>query len=189
MNNKSTESNAVGSTKFPDGKPEKQQPKWRQDFPIDLDNDEYTARRDFTKFLMLTSLAFVVGQFWIGVQSLFRRNRGQPSQQRIARVDELAVGQALSFHYPTANDPCVLIRTGAGQNAGDFRAYGSQCTHLMCAVCPEPEENRLHCPCHRGYFDLSTGRPTAGPPRRPLPLVSLRVENGTIYATAVELRT
>ena len=37
-------------------------PKWRRDFPIDSPQDQYVARRDFMKFMVLTSLAFAVGQ-------------------------------------------------------------------------------------------------------------------------------
>ena len=61
---------------------ESEQPRWRQDFPIDWPEDDYVARREFTKFLVLTSRAFVVGQFWIGVQSLLRRGRGRPPEPR-----------------------------------------------------------------------------------------------------------
>ena len=46
----------------PDGRPLAEQPAWRQDFPIDWPQDEYVGRRDFVKFLTMTSLAFVVGQ-------------------------------------------------------------------------------------------------------------------------------
>ncbi|MGH7506598.1 MAG: hypothetical protein ACRELX_13140, partial [Longimicrobiales bacterium] len=46
----------------PDGQPWEQQPKWRRDFPIDWPRDEYVARRDFTRFLVLVSGGFVVGQ-------------------------------------------------------------------------------------------------------------------------------
>lgn len=52
-------------TMAPDGRPAAEQPRWRQDFPIDAAQDEYVARRDFTKFMVLTSLAFAVGQLWI----------------------------------------------------------------------------------------------------------------------------
>ena len=168
---------------FPDGRPEVEQPKWRRDFPIDVEADEYGARRDFTKFMVLTSLAFACGQFWIALQSLFRRRTS--TRQRIASVAELEIGQALSFHYPTQNDPCLLMRP----SENTFLAYSSQCTHLMCPVRPEMEHNRLHCPCHEGYFDAATGRPTAGPPRRPLPRIELLIERGVIYATEVEERT
>jgi len=167
---------------FPDGRPEREQPKWRRDFPIDVAADEYGARRDFTKFMVLTSLAFACGQLWIALLSAFRGR--PPGEQRIAAVDEIQIGQALKFHYPTNRDPCLLIR----QSEDQYLAYSSLCTHLMCPVRPEVEHNRLHCPCHEGVFDMATGRPTAGPPRRPLPRIHLRIEQGVIYATDVEAR-
>jgi len=170
-------------TTFPDGLSEHEQPKWRRDFPIDVAADEYGARRDFTKFMVLTSLAFACGQLWIVFLSLFRGR--SPAEKRIAVVAEVDIGQAVSFHYPTDRDPCLLIR----QSEDVFQAYSSQCTHLMCPVRPDLSHNRLHCPCHEGYFDAATGRPTAGPPRRPLPRVHLRIDRGVVYATAVEDRT
>ena len=36
------------------------QPAWRQDFPIDWPQDLYVERRDFMKFLVLTSGAFTL---------------------------------------------------------------------------------------------------------------------------------
>src|SRR5687768_13342862 len=173
--------NAPG-TAFPNGRPEHEQPKWRRDFPIDLEADDYGARRDFTKFMVLTSLAFVCGQVWIALLSLFRRR--QTAEQRIAHADDLEVGQAIAFHYPTSRDPCLLIR----QSADVFLAFSSLCTHLMCPVRPVLEHNHLHCPCHEGYFDAATGTPIAGPPRRPLPKVELQIEDGAIYAVGVEVR-
>ena len=60
----------------PDGRPLEQQPQWRQDFPIDWPQDHYVARRDFTKFMVLTSFAFVVGQCWIVFENWRRRGAG-----------------------------------------------------------------------------------------------------------------
>ena len=173
--------NPPGSA-FPDGRSECVQPKWRRDFPIDIEADEYGARRDFTKFMVLTSLAFACGQFWIALRSLFRGDR--PQRQRVAAVQDLNVGQSMGFRYPTDRDPCLLIR----QSKDVFLAYSSQCTHLMCPVRPQLTQNRLHCPCHEGYFDVTTGKPTAGPPRRPLPKVELQIENGSIFVTGIEER-
>jgi hypothetical protein len=65
-------------TRPPDGRPLHYQPQWRKDFPVDWPQDHYVARRDFAKFMVLTSLAFVVGQLWIGVQNTWRRRRGAP---------------------------------------------------------------------------------------------------------------
>lgn len=167
----------------PDGRPDDQQPKWRQDFPVDVEADEFGARRDFTKFLVLTSLAFACGQVWIGLLSLFRRT--EFTEQRVIALVELAVGGVHPFHYPTENDPCLLIRTSEQELLG----YSSLCTHLMCPVLPQLTQNRLHCPCHEGFFEVATGRPSAGPPRRPLPRIRLRVRDGIVYAVGVEERT
>jgi Rieske Fe-S protein len=169
-------------TVAPDRRPLSDQPKWRQDFPIDEAQDAYVARRDFTKFLGLTSLAFVVGQFWIAIQNRWRRTRGTLPIIQIAKVDELAIGTAKVFHYPTEIDPALLIRL----DADEFLAYSSQCTHLQCPVIPQVEVGRLHCPCHAGSFDLRTGQPISGPPRRPLPRITLKIENAIVYATGVE---
>ena len=171
------------NARFPDGRPESEQPAWRHDFPIDWPEDNYVARRDYTKFLVLTSFAFVVGQAWIGLQGLLRR--GRPPRRRVARLGEIPGGGVLAFHYPARHDPCLLLRP----DERTLVAYGQKCTHLSCAVVPRPERGALHCPCHVGSFDIVSGRPVAGPPRRPLPRVTLEVRGGVVYATGVEERT
>jgi Rieske Fe-S protein len=169
----------------PNGAPVDQQPKWRTDFPIDWPQDHYVSRRDFTKFMVLTSLAFAVGQLWILFQNFLRSRRGDLHLQKIASLDEVAIGKPVSFAYPEAHDSCLLLRTGPET----FTAFSQKCTHLSCAVVPQPEHGRFFCPCHEGAFDLQTGAPIAGPPRRPLPRIKLEVLNSDIYASGVELRT
>lgn len=169
----------------PDGKPLPDQPRWRRDFPIDWPEDQYVARRDFTKFLVLTSLAFVVGQFWIAWQNFLRRRQGRLPVAAIMPVNDLPVGGTRAFSYPGQHDPCLLVRTGEDR----FLAFDQRCTHLACAVVPEVDRGRFYCPCHNGSFDLETGRPLQGPPRRPLPRITLEIRNGVIYATGVEAST
>ena len=169
----------------PDGRPDSEQPRWRQDFPIDWPQDHYVARRDFTKFLVLTSFAFTIGQFWIVLQNFFRARRGELPIQRVAAVDEVPVGGVLTFTYPNEHDQCVLVRL----DKESFIAYSRQCTHLSCSVVPEPDERRFYCPCHEGAFDMTTGSPIAGPPRRPLARIKLDFKHGAVYAVGVELRT
>jgi Rieske Fe-S protein len=169
----------------PDGRPIEAQPAWRTDFPIDWPQDHYVERRDFMKFMVLTSLAFVVGQLWIGAQNWWRRRRGAPELARLAAVSDVAVGSAYTFTYPTDRDPCVLVRL----SEGTFVAYGQKCTHLSCAVLPRVDDSVLTCPCHDGTFDLASGRPLAGPPRRPLSRVHLEIRGGSIFAAGVEERT
>ena len=67
--------------------------------------------------------------------------------------------------------------------------YSQQCTHLSCAVVPKPDEGVLHCPCHEGSFDLRSGEPVAGPPRRPLPRIAVEIRGRDVYATGIEWRT
>lgn len=169
----------------PDSVAAESQPAWRQDFPIDWPQDLYVERRDFMKFMVLTSAAFTVGQIWIVLQNWYRRQSGQPPLRRIASVDEIAVGSALGFIYPDEHDKCVLIRL----STSEFVAFNQKCTHLSCAVIPRPDESSLLCPCHEGRFDLRTGAPTAGPPSRPLTRVVLDIKGRDIYAVGVEERT
>jgi len=169
----------------PDFGPADAQPAWRQDFPIDWPQDLYVERRDFMKFLVLTSAAFTVGQVLIGAQNWYRTRTGRPAMQRIASVDEVAVGGTLGFTYPNEHEPCLLVRL----STSDFVAFNQKCTHLSCAVIPRPAEGCFYCPCHEGRFDLRTGAPIAGPPRRPLTRIVLDLKGRDIYAVAVEERT
>jgi Rieske Fe-S protein len=169
----------------PDFRPNTAQPAWRQDFPIDWPQDLYVERRDFMKFLVLTSAAFTVGQLSIAVQNWYRKRNGRPAMQRIASVDDLAVGGAVVFTYPDEHEPCLLVRL----TTGEFVAFSQKCTHLSCAVIPRPAEGSFYCPCHEGRFDLRSGRPIAGPPRRPLTRIVLEVRGRDIYAVATEERT
>src|SRR5262249_21661985 len=162
-----------------DARPESEQPQWRRDFPIDWPQDHYVARRDFTKFLVLTSFAFVAGQFWIVIQNFFRRRRGDSPIQRLAAIDDVPVGGTLLFTYPAEHDQCILVRL----DSTAFIAFSRQCTHLSCSVVPEADGRRLYCPCHEGAFDIATGNPIAGPPRRPLARIKLSFRQDAIYAT------
>ena len=168
-------------SKSPDGKPDSEQPVWREQFPIDWPTDDFRSRRDFTKLLGLTSLAFVVGQIWIAFLARRRRARLAP-QREIATLEELPVGASKVFEYPRPGAACVLTRVGSDR----FVAYGQKCTHLSCPVIPKPEKNCLQCPCHDGIFDLATGQPLSGPPRRPLPRLKLEVRDGRVFAAGVE---
>src|SRR5204863_8115670 len=84
----------------PDGRPYHDQPQWRNDFPIDWPQDEYVARREFTKFLVLTSFAFVAGQIWIAFENFARRRRGRPPIKRIAGAGAIPVGRSVALTPP-----------------------------------------------------------------------------------------
>lgn len=169
----------------PDGRPLAVQPRWRKDFPIHLPEDEYVSRRDFVKYSVLVSFAFVVGQVWILVQNAARRMTARPPIRQIATAGSVPPGQSTVFSYPDRKDICILAHLSNGQ----WLAYSQVCTHLSCAVIPDVPAGKIRCPCHEGLFDLATGRPIAGPPQRPLPRITLEVRGDRIYATGVEVST
>jgi Rieske Fe-S protein len=168
----------------PDGRPASEQPAWRREFPVDTVEDQYLCRRDFTLYMGLISLAFVVGQFWIALRAWIRGGEAAPGAKTIVPLEQVPVGGVVPFTYPNENDACLLLRP----DEKTLLAYSQHCTHLSCAVVPDMEHGQLHCPCHHGVFDLATGHPLAGPPRRPLSRISLEVIDGEVRATGVEVR-
>ena len=184
MSNATTnDAGPVGPRSVPPNRaaPEKQ-PRWRRDFPIDWEEDDYVSRRDLIKYVVLTSGAFVVGQAWVVLKSLVGRGEVAFRPRAVAAVDELPVGGAKTFTYPEGSTPRLLVRTGDRA----FVAYDQLCTHLQCPIVPAVDRGKLHCPCHNGWFDLRTGDPIAGPPRRRLPRVLVEVRDDAVYATGVE---
>lgn len=158
-------------------------PSWREDFPINWEDDHHVTRREFTSFLVLISAAFFTATGLLGLRTWWQRWRAPalPSH-RIAGMTDLSVGEAKLFHYPTADDPCLLVRV-ASEN---FVAYSQKCTHLSCPVVYQAVDQQFHCPCHAGRFAVADGRVLAGPPKRPLPRIVLAVRGEEIWATGVE---
>lgn len=158
---------------------EKDPEAWRQDFPVDWAADHYVSRRDLVKFLVLVSGGFATGQLCIGLDQLLQSGPGQGFPRlRLCSLDELAVGQSKTFHYPDENEPCLLVRLEEKR----WVAFHQKCTHLACAVVPQPDKKRFFCPCHEGAFDIESGRPLQGPPRRALPSVTLEITDREVFA-------
>jgi Rieske Fe-S protein len=156
--------------------------KWREDFPSEWAADNYVTRREFTKFLVLTSGATFLGNgYFVLREAMSNRQPGSAASVPVAATDEMKVGDVRLFRYPTEADPAMLIRL----DAETFVAYRQRCTHLSCPVNFNADAVRLDCPCHNGSFDAATGRVLWGPPPRPLPKIALRVENGHVYATGL----
>jgi Rieske Fe-S protein len=155
---------------------------WRDEFSIDSATDSYVTRRQFSKFLTLTSLGMFAGNLWILIRSWFSSTPTFEALQ-VGLADEIAIGGVKLFSYPTPEDPCIMVRTGIDQ----YVAYSQKCTHLSCAVYFEKNENRLECPCHEGYFSVADGSVLQGPPTRPLPRITLKREGDNLVATGVEL--
>lgn len=161
---------------------EQETPRWREDFPIGWERDHYVTRRDLAKFLTLGSAVMAAASSVLAVAGrLYRSPRYR--RMHIAQLSSLPRNGSILFRYPTAQDPCILVRSASGE----LSAYSQVCTHLSCAVVYWKEEKTLYCPCHRGQFDPASGRPTAGPPQRRLPRIQLDVRGDDVYATGVEV--
>ena len=154
--------------------------KWRADFPIEWEKDHYVTRREFAKFLTLTSLAFFIGNVWLLVKSWWR-GEGRQEAKEIGDLTQVPVGGVLIFRYPREVDQSILLRLSEDK----LVAYSQRCTHLSCAVYWERQRGRLECPCHEGVFSLTDGSVLAGPPTRPLPRIRLEVRGKKIFATGV----
>jgi nitrite reductase/ring-hydroxylating ferredoxin subunit len=152
-------------------------PLWQDEFPVFTADERYVSRRQFTKFLTLTSFGMFAGNLWILMRSLFSRTPSYP-RLPVASTDELPVGGVKTFAYPTPSDPCILVRTAADT----WVAFSQKCTHLSCAVFYEHGKNRLECPCHQGFFSVVDGAVLQGPPQRPLPRVVLEQEGTQLIA-------
>ena len=147
-------------------------------FPISIDEDSYATRREFTKFLGLTSLAFFVGTFVAAGRQVWKRVLASSAPAvPVTTVDELPVGGYKLFRYPTPDDPCILLRLAPDK----FVAFNQNCTHLACPVLFDPAATQLVCPCHKGFFSAEDGRVLAGPPKRPLERLDVSLRDGQVW--------
>ncbi len=160
------------------------EPLWREEFSVHSADERYVTRRQFGKFLVLTSLAMAVGNAWILLKSWWRP-ASHFAAQPVARLQEIPPGGVKLFRYPGPDDPCILVRS----DLDTYVAYSQKCTHLSCAVYYSRASNRLECPCHQGAFAVTDGRVLQGPPPRPLPRVRLERRGDALVAVGVQLET
>jgi Rieske Fe-S protein len=158
------------------------EPLWRDEFSVLSGDEKYVSRRQLSKFLVLTSLGMFAGNLWILFRSWFSNKPAYPIAA-IAHVEEIPIGGVKLFPYPTSQDQCILLRTGAE----NYVAYSQKCTHLSCAVFYSAAADRLECPCHHGAFSVQDGSPLQGPPSRPLPRVVLGRKGDVLFASGIQL--
>ena len=156
-------------------------PAWAEEFSVYSAEDTYVQRRQFTKFLVLTSFGMVAGQAWIWLRDVTATPRSSWPEAIVARASEVGPGTVRFFRYPTPTEPCILVR----RTNGEFTAFSQKCTHLSCAVYYAPGRDRLECPCHEGYFSAANGRVLQGPPPRPLPRVRLERRGDDLVAVGM----
>ncbi len=135
-------------------------------------------RRSFLKLLASLLGLTALGAF---VYPLFRFLLPVESEARISTVKvpkvEVPIGGFKDVMIGTT--PAIII------NAKDkgFLAFSKVCSHLGCLVKYYPDRQIFICPCHAGAFDLQ-GNVISGPPPRPLPKYSIRVEGNNLVIGA-----
>jgi len=157
---------------------ESDQPIWARDFPYEAASEEEVTRREFARYLVAGAGVMAAGNVGLALWTQLRSiNTGTP--RAIVALADVAVGDTHLFRYPTDADPAVLVRL----DDRDVVAFSQKCTHLGCVVFYEAEEERWHCPCHEGNFEVRTGAVISGPPTRPLGRIDLEVRgDGLIWA-------
>src|SRR4051812_43242501 len=95
-------------------KPDVERSTWREEFSVDAPEDAYVLRRQFTKFLVLTSFGMACGNGWIWIRSLLAKERPAYPEVIVAHASELGAGRVKMFSYPGPQDPCILVRRANG---------------------------------------------------------------------------
>lgn len=110
----------------------------------------------------------------------------------VAKVSALKVDEPLTFTYPDASSPAILVRLRQGAPGGvgpgnSIVAYSMLCTHKGCPVAYRPERKLMICPCHWSSFDpAKRGEMVIGQASQSLPQVVLRVTGETVQAVGVD---
>jgi Rieske Fe-S protein len=135
------------------------------------------TRRDFLNLLKGTGVVIGVGAVAAPVVAYFYppKLEEMPSEPVLVCTEaELPVGESRTVKF--GRYPAIVVHLDSG-----LKAYSAVCTHFACLVKWNPEQKRLDCPCHDGFFSAEDGSVVSGPPPAPLTLLETVVVNGQIY--------
>lgn len=94
----------------------------------------------------------------------------------LATLADITVGRCIAVELPNGK-PAIVSRP----TADTARCFSAICTHQGCTV--NPAGAQLHCPCHGSQYNALTGQVLQGPAPKPLPEISVKVENGKVVVT------
>ncbi len=110
--------------------------------------------------------------------------------KKVAVLAKVKPWTSVAFNYPE-DQPAVLLDVGKPVTRGvgpgkSIVAFSSLCQHMGCPVTLDQASKSLVCPCHISMYDPARqGMAFAGPAPEGLPLITLKVEDGNIYATGI----
>ncbi|HEY8601508.1 MAG TPA: ubiquinol-cytochrome c reductase iron-sulfur subunit [Thermomicrobiales bacterium] len=138
-----------------------------------IDSSPRTSRRDFLRWTVAGASTFFLAEAAAGFVAFFWPNKIGKFGSKIT--------------VPTANIPKVgadpiVDRDGKfwliNNEEGALALYW-KCVHLGCTVPWNPTEKTFHCPCHGSIYDKHGVR-IAGPAPRPLDIMAITAEGGTV---------
>ena len=135
------------------------------------------SRRDFLKVLKGTGAVLGIGAIGVPVVSYFYppKLEEMPSEPvLVCPEEELPLGESKTVKF--GRYPAIIVHLETG-----LKAFSAVCTHFACIVKWNPEDKRLDCPCHDGYFNVEDGSVVAGPPPTPLTMLETEIVDGQIY--------
>ena len=95
---------------------------------------------------------------------------------KVCRVDDIEPGTAQRFVVD--GTAVALVRID-----DDFYAIGDRCSHADVSLSEgevDPGDRHIECWKHGSRFSLETGEPDTLPATRPVPVYSVRVEDGDV---------
>lgn len=116
---------------------------------------------------------------YLATPSVRARAQGEVTSVSIPEKDLPPAGSATMFAFGAR--PAMLIHHADGA----WVAFDAVCTHLGCTVQFEPQNQRIHCNCHGGTYDMHTGAVTGGPPPRALTAFHVEVKDGSVLVSRV----
>jgi arsenite oxidase small subunit len=146
------------------------------------------SRRDFIQIAGSIGILIGLAGVLAASEAFFNgRQTGSSSTQTsnlpsgaVANINDLKVDNPITFYYPNASSPNVLLK----KSDGSLIALSLLCTHICCEVNYSATE--VFCPCHGSIFDPNNGSVIRGPAAVPLPSIKLNVDsNGNIFPVAV----
>jgi arsenite oxidase small subunit len=144
------------------------------------------TRRRFVQLTAAATALFAAGgkaQLWYAPSLTY-------PAVKVANLSQVKTGQPITFNYPDASAPAILVKLGRPAIGGvgkerDIVAFSALCTHMGCPV--QYEKGRFVCRCHYSMFDpAKAGQTYQGLASSWLPQIPLRIDGkGDIYAVAV----
>ena len=90
--------------------------------------------------------------------------------------DTLLLGAGVGAVVSVNAKPVLVVNT----KTGGLKAFSAICPHLGCVASWDDKKSVIHCPCHEGIFNATTGEVVSGPPPRGLAAYELAVKDGKI---------